>query len=260
MRNQYKILAEKYSLIVEDDKEDILAGLGELDNTLGLGERFYSAKSFEELYSLVKDNQNKLIHFFNHETDPLASYVHEKNQYLWLTVAWIIIYFKRSLLKSKRPSSESAEKALETSKDAYDRFLATKNQEEVQEDNSSDKEDILAGLGELDLQHNQLPVLIKHISKYRETAYGGEESLKPVEYYFDTWREHLNQEIAFDNGFPDDELPDYDADMDEIYYYMDKAIRETFAKHPEVIQQIAPNLTLQHVEDALDKWSEEQTY
>jgi predicted PolB exonuclease-like 3'-5' exonuclease len=31
MRNQYKLLSEKYKLVNESDKEDIMAGLGELE-------------------------------------------------------------------------------------------------------------------------------------------------------------------------------------------------------------------------------------
>ena len=34
MRNQYKILAEKYSLVKEDDKEDIMAGLNYLTSDI----------------------------------------------------------------------------------------------------------------------------------------------------------------------------------------------------------------------------------
>ncbi|NDB86039.1 MAG: hypothetical protein EB127_25565 [Alphaproteobacteria bacterium] len=35
-RNQYKLLAEKYKLVQEDEKEDILAGLGAMEKKLSL--------------------------------------------------------------------------------------------------------------------------------------------------------------------------------------------------------------------------------
>ena len=53
MRNQYKILAEKYSLVKEDDKEDIMAGLDYLTSDIYATVFKYT--------NIVNEIRNKLI-------------------------------------------------------------------------------------------------------------------------------------------------------------------------------------------------------
>jgi len=103
MRNQYKILAEKYSLVKEDSKEDIMAGLNVARE---------EGKVFEIVYkytNLVKEIKNKLIRkgVIDHDDDD--NYWVYRNNYLPRTITTQftkdIIEIAKSKGWSPRPGS-----------------------------------------------------------------------------------------------------------------------------------------------------------
>jgi len=58
MRNQYKILAEKYSLVKEDGKEDIMAGLHYLTNDVITDAGQYGDSGMERVLNLLLKKYN----------------------------------------------------------------------------------------------------------------------------------------------------------------------------------------------------------
>jgi hypothetical protein len=70
-----------------------------------------------------------------------------------------------------------------------------------------------------------------------------------------------NQEdIAADMGVLDDDIPDYEVDWDELYYYAERQIKDLFKRHPQEVAKMFPGLTLEMVMAALNKYMDSEGY
>ena len=139
----------KYTTPIQEDKdkEDIMAGLEELDAKNRIYLEFYNTKSLEELIELVEKYRYVLRNFHEHEkVDSISNYIAGLNHELWLAIAWANIYIKRKGgILDWNPNLSGVVGAYKLAVSNYDEFLAKKSQEK-KEINESDKEDILAGL------------------------------------------------------------------------------------------------------------------
>ena len=157
----------KYTTPIQEDKdkEDIMAGLEELDAKNRIYLEFYNTKSLEELIELVEKYRYVLRNFHEHEkVDSISNYIAGLNHELWLAIAWANIYIKRKGgILDWNPNLSGVVGAYKLAVSNYDEFLAKKSQKK-KEINESDKEDILAGLGELNVDPNE-PVNQKSIRK-----------------------------------------------------------------------------------------------
>jgi hypothetical protein len=134
MRNQYKVLSEKYQVVREDDKEDILTGLEELQ--------------FDPKEPITRDNIKKLGFQL---ADPRHRNFYEIpgdgpelrllcQLYLQAGYAWFIL-----------DAVNVRKYSVSTLGELFNKYNELKNEISLQE---SDKEDILAGLGELSFDPN----------------------------------------------------------------------------------------------------------
>jgi len=102
------------------------------------------------------------------------------------------------------------------------------------------------------------------LNKYFRWLTGNEEDFAPGQTYnyLTRWYESgdIDSEIAFKKGVVDDNIPDYQADADDVYTYIDRIIRRTFSNNAEKINKIAPGLTYKECDKFLEKWIEYYPY
>lgn len=173
MRTSDRILSEKYILLKEDEKDDIMSGLEELDTPRAIADQLVSAKDYKEFYNILKTNFNILLPLYDSADqmyadqedyepgagegdgpepeeviDPIGELLKQKGG-TSLFQAYDLTFYGLKCSKGL-PNLNDAEdprgaslKAFEYGKDAFEWYKRNGKKERIYE---NDKEDILAGL------------------------------------------------------------------------------------------------------------------
>lgn len=110
------------------------------------------------------------------------------------------------------------------------------------------KKDILSGLDyHVDVRLKRLKEMIDIINHLIVDDEGdGQYNEKILQKCMDNWHSRANENIAFEEGVQDDLIPDYEADLLEVYDYMERQLKVLFKhrfRRPNLKKELAPNLT-----------------
>jgi hypothetical protein len=140
MRNQYKLLAEKYQNIQENDKEDIMAGLENLEKDQIITKKFQEAISAEEIVEIAAEYYSDLSNITEREESSVGQILYDLSVDLYLAVAWAVIYLDRIKFKewkkiNHRPMDPELNERIDSSfqeiKHYYNFYLRNKTDKDV---------------------------------------------------------------------------------------------------------------------------------
>lgn len=126
------------------------------------------------------------------------------------------------------------------------------------------KKDIMGGLKHIvELGVKRKKEMINVINHLTVDDIGDDQySDETLQRCLENWFEKANENIAFNHNVPDDNIPDYEADLNEIYDYMERQLNvlfnNRFRNNPKLKNELAPTLdyssALEYVNEYFKKW------